>query len=103
VKKPKEDVPLQYFERSYILLAVCIAATVALCYWVYTLIQEVSPWSFIAAIPAVIMVFQTLWLILNPYAVIYEDKFEMKRSVIDNKIWYGIDRIIVRVNAGCGV
>jgi hypothetical protein len=29
--------------------------------------------------------------VLNPYAIIYEDKFEIKKSVIHNKVWYYID------------
>lgn len=91
MKKQKEDVPLQYFERSYLWMVICIAVTAALAFFVYRLIEDVSPWAFIAGIPALLMLFQTLWLILNPYAIIYEDKFEIKQSVIHNKTWYYID------------
>jgi hypothetical protein len=91
VKKQKEDVPLKYYERSYALLGTCLALTAIFGYWAYTLIRDVSAWGFIVGIPTVVLGYQTLWLILNPFAIIYEDKFEVKRSVIHNKIWHYID------------
>jgi hypothetical protein len=102
VKKQKEDVPLQYFERSYILLLLCFAALAGLAYITYVLIIAVNPWGFIVGIPTVILAFQTLWLVLNPYAVIYDDKFEIKKSFIHNKIWYYIDIKNVSESSGYG-
>ncbi len=46
---------------------------------------------FICGIPTVIMFFQTLWIMLNPFAIIYEDKFEFKKTMFSNKQWYFID------------
>ena len=58
---------------------------------VYKSYVEVSPMTIIYGVPLLIFFFLTLWLVLNPYAIIYEDKFEMKRSVLSNKYWYFID------------
>jgi hypothetical protein len=91
VKKQKEEIPLKYFERSYLLLGICVLITGCFGYWAYTLVIDVNAWGFVVGIPAVVSGFQTLWLILNPFAVIYEDKFEVKQSVIHNKIWHYID------------
>ena len=46
---------------------------------------------FVCAVPTLILVFQTLWILLNPFAVIYEDKFELKKTMFSNKQWYFID------------
>jgi hypothetical protein len=91
VKKQKEEVPLQYFERNYGVLAIALAITLGLSYWSYIYIVDVNAWGFMIGAPAVMMVFNTLWLMLNPYAIIYEDRFEIKKSVISNKVWYFID------------
>jgi len=46
---------------------------------------------FVLGIPSIILIFHTLWVLLNPFAVIYEDKFEMKKTMFSNKQWYFID------------
>lgn len=57
----------------------------------YVNYKVVSQLTIIYGIPFVFSFFLTLWLMLNPYAIIYEDKFEMKRSILSNKDWYFID------------
>ena len=91
MKKQKEDSPVHYFERNLLVVAVFMAITATFSYFTYSYFIIVHPLSFVLAVPAVIFAFQTLWLMLNPYAVIYEDKFEIKRSIFSNKFWYFID------------
>lgn len=91
MKKEKEDVPLHYYERNVFLVLVFVVITVVLTYLTYKYYKEVNPLAFVIGVPALICGIQTLWLILNPFAVIYEDKFEIKRSLLSNKLWYFID------------
>ena len=79
------------FERSYVLLTVFFAVTALLIYLSYTMITAINPVGVALAVPAAFFSFQCLWLILNPYAIIYEDKFEIKRSFFSSKIWYFLD------------
>lgn len=91
MKKKKEDIPLAYFERSYVVLTAFLGITALLIYMSYAYFVAVNPVAIMIAIPAAILLFQCLWLILNPYAIIYEDKFEVKRTLFSSKIWYFID------------
>ena len=91
MKKQKEDIPLHYFERNMLVVLLFLAITATFSYFTYAYFIIVHPLAFVLAVPAFIFAFQTLWLILNPYAVIYEDKFEIKRTIFSNKFWYFID------------
>jgi hypothetical protein len=91
VKKQKEDIPLQYFERNGIFKLFFIGITALFCFLTYKYFVAVNPLMFICAVPALMLIFQTLWIFLNPFAIIYEDKFEMKKTVFSNKQWYFID------------
>ena len=42
-------------------------------------------------IPAGAMAFQTLWFILNPFAILFEDRLEVKHSLFKNKQVYFVD------------
>ncbi len=91
MKKPKEDIPLQYFERSVLFTLFFVGITGGLSFLTYSLWKDFNPMMFICGIPTVIMFFQTLWIMLNPFAIIYEDKFEFKKTMFSNKQWYFID------------
>lgn len=91
MKKKEPEVPLANFERSYVLLTVFFAVTALLIYLSYTMIEAFNPVGVVLAIPAAFLLLQCLWLILNPYAIIYKDKFEIKRSLFSSKIWYYLD------------
>jgi hypothetical protein len=43
------------------------------------------------AIPGAILSFQSLWLLLNPFAMIYEDRFEIRQSFVHRKERYFVD------------
>jgi hypothetical protein len=91
VKKQKEDIPLQYFERNILIIVIFIGITLALSFLTYRYFKAFSPLVFVFGGPSVILFFQTLWILLNPFAIIYEDKFEMKKTMFSNKQWYFID------------
>lgn len=91
MKKPKEDIPLQYFERSMLFTLFFVGITAGFAFLTYSLWKDFNPMMFICGIPTVILFFQTLWIMLNPFAIIYEDKFEFKKTMFSNKQWYFID------------
>ncbi len=91
MKKQKEDIPLQYFERNIVVILFFIAITALFGILTYSYFLAFHPLMFVLGIPTVILIFQTLWILLNPFAVIYEDKFEMKKTMFSNKQWYFID------------
>lgn len=41
--------------------------------------------------PTLLLLVQTLWLILTPFAIIYEDKLDIRQSFIHQKSRYFID------------
>lgn len=91
MKKEKEDTPVQYIERNVLVIIVIAGISAFFAINAYLLFKEVDPRAFVLGIPALIFGFQALWLGLNPFAVIYDDKFEIKRSFISNRFWYFID------------
>lgn len=89
--KNKEEEPKEYFERS-IFLVVTVAFLGLLLDWVsIKMLLDVNPWGSATAIPGLVITLQALWLILNPYAVVYENRFEIKQSLLYNKEFYYLD------------
>lgn len=89
--KNKEEEPKEYFERS-ILLVVTVAVSGLLIDWFsIKMLLDVNPWGSATAIPGLVITLQALWLIVNPYAVVYEDRFEIKQSLLYNKEFYYLD------------
>lgn len=91
MRKNEDDIPLQYFERNIVVVIVFLTITAFFGYMTYKSYVEVSPLVFIYGVPLIIFGFMSLWLVLNPYAIIYKDKFEIKKSLLSNKYWYFID------------
>ncbi len=89
--KNKEEEPKEYFERS-ILWVVTVAISGLLIDWFsIKMLLDVNPWGSATAIPGLVITLQALWLIVNPYAVVYEDRFEIKQSLLYNKEFYYLD------------
>ena len=89
--KNKEEEPKEYFERS-IFLVVTVAFLGLLLDWVsIKMLLDVNPWGSATAIPGLVITLQALWLIVNPYAVVYENRFEIKQSLLYNKEFYYLD------------
>jgi hypothetical protein len=50
------------------------------------------------AIFGLVLTIQTLWLILNPYTIVYDDKFEIKQSFFLNKEYFFLDIKSIELN-----
>ncbi|MES2761679.1 MAG: hypothetical protein V4677_05710 [Bacteroidota bacterium] len=89
--KNKEEEPKEYFERSVILVAIVAISGLLLDWFSIKMLLDVNPWGSATAVPGLILTLQGLWLIVNPYAVVYEDRFEIKQSLMYNKEFYYLD------------
>jgi hypothetical protein len=106
VKKREEiEIPERYFERNPLILAGSVALSTALISTVFYLFFykefEQHGWALMLTPPAIIFGFQTLILILNPYALLYKDRMELKKNMFSNKVWYfnDIERVSEVSNA----
>lgn len=90
--KEEIEIPERYFERNPLLLAGCILLATGLIGTVIYLFAYKDiyshGWALILTPPAIIFGFQTLIMILNPYALLYKDKMEIKKHLFSNKVWY---------------
>lgn len=89
--KNKEEEPKEYFERSILLVVTVTISGLLIDWFSIKMLLDVNPWGSATAIPGLIITLQALWLIVNPYAVIYEDRFEIKQSLLYNKEFYYLD------------
>jgi hypothetical protein len=87
----KEEEPKEYFERSVLLVAFVAISGLLLDWFSIKMLLDVNPWGSATAVPGLILTLQGLWLIVNPYAVVYEDRFELKQSLMYNKEFYYLD------------
>ncbi|MEI8136990.1 MAG: hypothetical protein WCH21_06685, partial [Bacteroidota bacterium] len=84
-------VALVNIDRNPLILLLSIAISTVLGYFSYTFILDLNPWGFILMVPAVFQSFQTIWLLLTPFAMFFDDKLEIKRSLFRNKMFFFID------------
>lgn len=91
MKKEDIELPKEYFERNIPLLLILISISAAFIWYSLHLLAEVNPWGTLTAVPGIVLAFQSLWLLLNPYAAIYEKHFEIKQSWIYNKQFVFLD------------
>ncbi len=89
--KNEEDEPKEYFERSILLVITLTAAGLFLDWLSIHLLMEVNPWGTAFAVPGMVLTLQALWLIVNPYAIVYRDRFEIKQSLFYNREFYYLD------------
>ena len=93
-----EEVPLVNIERSPLFLLFFVAGTVLLGGWTWHLFDIIDPLGFLIMIPAAIVAFQTLWLVLTPFAIIYDSRADIKQSWIHQKERYFNDLLKVSEN-----
>lgn len=86
-----EEEPKEYFERNILLVITVTASGLALDWLSIKLLLDVNPWGTATAIPGLILTLQAIWLIVNPYAVVYENRFEIKQTLMYNKEFYYLD------------
>lgn len=89
--KNKDEEPKEYFERSILLVVTITISGLLIDWFSIQMLLDVNPWGSATAIPGLILTLQALWLIVNPYAVVYEDRFEIKQSLLYNKEFYYLD------------
>lgn len=89
--KNKEEEPKEYFERSILLVVTVTISGLLIDWFSIKMLLDVNPWGSATAIPGLVITLQALWLIVNPYAVIYDDRFEIKQSLLYNKEFYYLD------------
>ncbi len=89
--KNKEEEPKEYFERSILLVVTVTISGLLIDWFSIKMLLDVNPWGSATAIPGLIITLQALWLIVNPYAIVYEDRFEIKQSLLYNKEFYYLD------------
>lgn len=89
--KEKEEVALVNIDRNPLILLISTAISSILGYLSYTFVLYHNPWGFILFVPAAFLSFQTIWLILTPFAMIFENKLEIKRSIFSNKMLFFVD------------
>jgi hypothetical protein len=94
--KTEEEVPLQYIERNplFLLGSAALSATFIFLTYYTVLSREadvINPKGFFLFIPSLVISFQTLWLLLNPFAIFYHDRLEIKYSLFRNRVLHFVD------------
>jgi hypothetical protein len=89
--KNKEEEPKVYFERNIALVIIITAAALTIDWLSVKMLLDVNPWGTATAIPGLMLTLQAVWFIVNPYAVVYENRFEIKQSLLYNKEFYYLD------------
>lgn len=89
--KEKDEIALVNIDRNPLVLLLSIGISTILDYFAYTFILDLNPWGFILMVPAVFLSFQTIWLLLTPYAMLFDDKLEIKRTLFSNKMLFFVD------------
>ena len=87
----KDEVALVNIDRNPLILVLSIVTSAVLGYFSYTFILDLNPWGFILMVPATFVSFQTIWLLLTPFAMVFDDKLEIKRSLFRNKMFFFVD------------
>ncbi len=99
MKKEDIELPKEYFERNIPLLSILIAVSSIFIWYSIHLLAEVNPWGTLTAVPGIVLAFQSLWLLLNPYAAIYDKHFEIKQSWFYNKQFVFLDLKAIEVKS----
>lgn len=89
--KNDENEPKEYFERNILLVVLFIGVGLFLDWLSVHLLMNINPWGTLTAVPGLVLTLQGLWLLVNPYAIIYDDRFEIKQNFIYNKEFYYLD------------
>lgn len=91
--KKQEEIqePLVNIERNPFMMLVWVVVNAAIVYLAYSFFKQMNPWGFIIMVPAIIMSFLTLWLLLNPFAIFFDDKLELQQTFFNNSTLYFID------------
>jgi hypothetical protein len=89
--KNDENEPKEYFERNILLVIAFLATGLFLDWLSIHLLMQVNPWGTASAVPGLVLTIQGVWLVTNPYAIVYDDRFEIKQNFVYNKEFYYLD------------
>ncbi len=89
--KTEDNEPKEYFERSIAFVLGVLAIGIALLFLSGYLLVNANPWGTVTAIPGISFAIQGLWLMVNPYAIVYNDRFEIQQSLLYHRQFYFLD------------
>lgn len=89
--KTEDNEPKEYFERSIVFVLGVLAIGITLLFLSGYLLLNANPWGTVTAIPGISFSIQGLWLIVNPYAIVYNDRFEIQQSLLYHRQFYFLD------------
>lgn len=78
-------------ERNPVILTIFWITGLSLAYLDYYLFKMFNPWGFLVLVPASAICFQALWFMLHPFALVFDDRVEVKYSLLKNKLWQFVD------------
>lgn len=98
--KNEDNEPKEYFERNILFVGTIAAIGLGLDYLAYYVLRQANPWGALIAVPGIAISLQSLWLSIHPYAIVFEDRFIIKRSLFYNKQFVYLDaKAIEKTNA----
>lgn len=87
----KEEKVIKHIERNPLFLSISILISASIVFMGYNMLKNMNPWGFIVLVPGSILSFQSLWWLLHPFALVFEDKIEIKQSLLHHKYRYFVD------------
>jgi hypothetical protein len=90
------ETPLLNVERNPLVIIIALLLSLGCVYLTFsTLFKkeafEIQPLGFFLFVPTLFICFQTLWFILHPFGVVYENRVEIRKSFFNFKQWFFID------------
>lgn len=89
--KNEDEEPKEYFERNMLFVIALTIIALGIDYLAFYTLKKTNPWGVLIGVPGIILTLQALWLLVNPYAIVYEDRFEIKQSLLSHKQFYYLD------------
>jgi hypothetical protein len=84
----REEAPLANIERDPLLMGGLVILSAGLVYLAWIFLKDVNPLGIVLMIPGSILSFQTLWLLLNPFALVYSNRILIRQSWFHDKTRY---------------
>lgn len=90
------ETPLVNVERNPLVIIISLLLSLGCVYLTFiTLFKkeafEIQPLVFFLFVPTLFICFQTLWFILHPFGVVYENRVEIRKTFFNFKQWFFID------------
>lgn len=89
--KYNEEEPKIYFERNLLIVIAVLLLGLFFDAITFYLFSITNPFFLVAIVPAILVNIQAIWLILNPYIIVYDDRFIIKSHILSNREFYFLD------------